>query len=287
MRNLLGIYEKALTPGSWESKFQLAAELGFDFIELSIDESDARLARLNWNDKQITDINKISQATGVKLRSICLSGHRRYPLGSEDPVIQKKALELLHQAIKLADRLNIRIIQLAGYDVFYTKKTAETRANFIKNLHRGLQWAHNYGVMLAIETMDDPFINTIANYHLITKNIRSPWLSVYPDLGNLSAWHNDANAVCTELQENIHDITALHVKDTLPVTAAQAGKFKNVDFGKGCVDFAKLFKQLHDLDYQGSFMIEAWFEDFDHPVERLKAALAFVKKAMRKGGFDC
>ena len=93
--------------------------------------------------------------------------------------------------------------------------------------------------------------------------------------------------MCTELQANIHDITALHVKDTLPVTAAQAGKFKNVDFGKGCVDFIKLFKQLHDLDYQGSFMIEAWFEDFDHPVERLKAALAFVKKAMRKGGFDC
>ena len=95
MRNLLGIYEKALAPGSWESKFQLAAELGFDFIELSIDESDARLARLNWNAKQIADINKISQATGVKLRSICLSGHRRYPLGKRRSWYSKKSSRII------------------------------------------------------------------------------------------------------------------------------------------------------------------------------------------------
>lgn len=42
----LGIYEKALPPGEdWLTRLQLAGELGFDFVEMSIDESDGRLAR--------------------------------------------------------------------------------------------------------------------------------------------------------------------------------------------------------------------------------------------------
>ena len=46
----LGIYEKALPGGEcWLERLQLAKELGFDFVEMSVDETDARLARLDWN----------------------------------------------------------------------------------------------------------------------------------------------------------------------------------------------------------------------------------------------
>ena len=42
-----GIYEKALPKGiSWQERLELAASLGFDFVEMSIDETDERLARL-------------------------------------------------------------------------------------------------------------------------------------------------------------------------------------------------------------------------------------------------
>ena len=44
----LGIYEKAL-PGhlSWAERLALAKACGYDFVEISIDETDARLARLD------------------------------------------------------------------------------------------------------------------------------------------------------------------------------------------------------------------------------------------------
>ena len=46
----LGIYEKALPAGEcWQERLRLAKELGFDFVEMSVDETDARLARLDWS----------------------------------------------------------------------------------------------------------------------------------------------------------------------------------------------------------------------------------------------
>lgn len=40
----LGIYEKALPAGEcWLERLRLAKTLGFDFVEMSVDETDARL----------------------------------------------------------------------------------------------------------------------------------------------------------------------------------------------------------------------------------------------------
>ena len=46
----LGIYEKALPAGEcWLERLQLAKTLGFDFVEMSVDETDERLSRLDWS----------------------------------------------------------------------------------------------------------------------------------------------------------------------------------------------------------------------------------------------
>ena len=90
-----GIYEKALPKGiSWQERLELAASLGFDFVEMSIDETDERLARLQWTDQEIEAVNQAQRSTGVRIYSICLSGHRRYPFGSADPAKRQKALDM-------------------------------------------------------------------------------------------------------------------------------------------------------------------------------------------------
>jgi L-ribulose-5-phosphate 3-epimerase len=44
----VGLYEKALPVGSsWEERLVSAAKAGYDFIDISIDESAMRLARLD------------------------------------------------------------------------------------------------------------------------------------------------------------------------------------------------------------------------------------------------
>ena len=49
----LGLYEKAMPKElTWKEKMLAAKEAGFDFIEISIDETDEKLARLNWSKEE-------------------------------------------------------------------------------------------------------------------------------------------------------------------------------------------------------------------------------------------
>ncbi|KXT75598.1 L-ribulose-5-phosphate 3-epimerase [Streptococcus sp. DD12] len=285
MARPIGIYEKA-TPKqfTWPERLQFAKELGFDFVEMSIDESDHRLARLDWTAQERLAIVQAIYETGVRVPSICFSGHRRYPLGSNDSQKEKKALELMRACINLAQDLGVRVIQLAGYDVYYEEKSPETRQRFLKNLRLACDWAEEAQVILAIEIMDDPFINSIEKYLAIEKAIDSPYLFVYPDTGNVSAWHND---LWSEFYLGHRSIAALHLKDTYPVTENSAGQFRDVPFGQGCVDWDKTFQVLKESQYKGPFLIEMWSENCDSIEETRQAiqeARDFLLPKIEKAG---
>lgn len=49
----LGLYEKSMPSDlTWKEKLIIAKESGFDYLEMSIDESDAKLSRLEWDEEQ-------------------------------------------------------------------------------------------------------------------------------------------------------------------------------------------------------------------------------------------
>ncbi|CDO18468.1 Putative hexulose-6-phosphate isomerase [Streptococcus gallolyticus] len=274
MTRPIGIYEKA-TPKNftWRERLAFAKELGFDFVEMSVDESDSRLARLDWTKKERLDVVQAIYETGIRIPSICFSGHRRYPLGSNDPKTEATSLEMMKKCIELAQDLGIRTIQLAGYDVYYEEKSPETRARFIKNLRKACDWAEEAQVILAIEIMDDPFINSIEKYLAVEKEIDSPYLFVYPDTGNVSAWHND---LWSEFYNGHKSIAALHLKDTYAVTENSKGQFRDVPFGDGCVDWEAIFAILKKINYNGPFLIEMWSENCA-TVEDTKQAIQVAK----------
>lgn len=276
----IGVYEKALPQVSWAEKFKIAAAAGFDFIEMSIDESDQRLKRLTWTEEQIHEINQLQATNTIFLKSIALSGNRRFPLGSLDPQTRAQGLLMLKQAIILASKLNIRIIQLAGYDVYYEPKSQATHDTFIEQLKIGMVYAQRYGVMLAIETMDDPFVKSVEDFLAIKAIVKSPWFQIYPDIGNLSAWHGSATKA--QIIKAIPYASIMHVKDTIAITATAPGVFKKVAFGEGCVQFRELFKTLRDHNYQGALVMEAWFEDYEHPLQELKQAVNFLEAQGQK-----
>ncbi|MDN6029861.1 MAG: L-ribulose-5-phosphate 3-epimerase [Lactococcus plantarum] len=281
---MLGIYEKALPKSiSWPERLALTKVLGFDFIELSIDETDERIARLEWTKAQRQEILSAIMDTEIPILSMCLSAHRRYPLGSADIQKQEMAIGLLKKAVELASDLGIRTIQLAGYDVYYEPKTIVSRHTFIKNLAKCVAIAANKGVVLAIEIMDDPFINSITKFLAIKSQIPSPYLQVYPDLGNLSAWPE--NDVGHELEKGISEISQIHLKDTLAVTSDFEGKFKNVKFGEGCVDFLGCLKTLKRLNYSGSFVMEMWSETSPSPEVEIENAKAIVLPFLKEAGY--
>jgi len=281
----IGIYEKALPKDiSWPERLKLAKELGFDFVEMSIDETDERLKRLDWSDKEILEVYQATLETGISIYSICLSGHRRFPFGSEDPKKREKALEMMRKAVNLASKLGVRNIQLAGYDVYYERKTQLSREYFIENLKKSVAIAAAKQVMLSIEIMDDPFINSLTKFKQIQKQINSPWLQVYPDIGNLSAWPENNSGY--ELELGIENIVAVHLKDTMRVTDNFSGKFKEVPWGQGNVDFLGNFKTLKRLGYEGTFLIEMWSETEEEPEKAIREAQKFLYPIMEEAGYE-
>lgn len=283
--NALGIYEKALPQElSWREKFELVHQLGFNFLEFSIDESDDRLSRLDWTKEQRQEFREAMWATNSRINTLMLSGHRRFPLGSRDPAIRQKSLKIMQKAINLAVDLGIHNIQMAGYDVFYEDKTMQSRELFVENLAKCVHMAAKKMVMLSIETMDDPFINSITAIDHYKTQVRSPWLQAYPDLGNLSAW--SSNDVPAQLENHIDEVAAVHLKDTRAVTPDFKGQFKNVPFGDGCVDFEGLLRTLVRLDYNGSYTIEMWAGDNQDsdPVSEVKAAKKYFDDIFKRVG---
>ncbi|MBD5806488.1 L-ribulose-5-phosphate 3-epimerase [Limosilactobacillus walteri] len=283
--NPVGIYEKALPSSlTWEDKFNLVHQLGFNFLEFSIDESDERLARLDWSEEKRANFRKIMWNTHSRINTLMLSGHRRFPLGAYDKDTRIKSLEIMKKAIDLAADLGIRNIQLAGYDVYYDHKSVESRELFVENLKKCVQMAADKLVMLSIETMDDPFINSLSKIAHYKKIIRSPWLQGYPDLGNISAWPE--NNVAEDLENNIEDVVAVHLKDTKAVTPSFKGQFKNVPFGKGCVDFEGCLRTLVRLGYSGSYTIEMWSGNNKNSISEIKSAKAFFDNLFNKVGIQ-
>lgn len=281
----LGIYEKALPKDiTWRQRLEYAKELGFDFVEISIDETDERLARLDWSLEERKEFILAVLETGVRVPAMCFSGHRRFPLGSENKEIRDKSLELMKKAIELASDLGIRNIQMAGYDVYYEPSNENTKKLYIDGMRQSLKWAEQANVMLSIEIMDHPFMNSITKYLELAQELKSPFLTVYPDIGNLTAWGND---VRMQLIKGRGQISAIHLKDTLAVTSNFPGKFKEVPFGKGCVDFIELFRLLKELNYTGPLLIEMWTEKSENPLEEIRKAKEWIEDKMKKGGYIC
>lgn len=261
----LGLYEKALPPGlSWEEKLLAVRDAGFDFLEMSIDESDEKLARLDMDDSEIAGLIQLMERMGVSIETMCLSGHRKYPLGSSDLVLRLKAYEILEKAISFAEKTGIRIIQLAGYDVFYEPSTRETRQSFVNGLHHGVDMAAKSGILLGFETMDTEFMNTIKKAADIVHRVDSPYLHIYPDLGNLT---NAALKYGIPLNRDFDSgqgcIIALHLKETAP------GRFRNVPFGKGHVDFQAGIRKAWDMGVR-RFVAEFWYDDKEDRKEALQ-----------------
>ncbi len=272
---VIGLYEKAMRDSlSWREKLLCAKECGYDFVEISIDETDAKLSRLEWSADERGTLIRDMRETGVPIRSMCLSGHRKYPFGSADPAVRRRSMEIMEKAVILADDLGIRIIQLAGYDVYYEEHTEESERLFRENLEKAVLFAARHGVLLGFETMETEFMNTTEKAMHYVNLIDSPYLGVYPDSGNLTnAAVSGGGDVLKDLETGRGHIMALHLKETVP------GKFREIPFFSGHVNFSAVAEKAFSLGIR-RFVTEmwdvgepSWKEDISSAVSEMKLIL--------------
>ena len=256
-RYALGLYEKAM-PGTMTigDKLECAKECGYDYVELSVDETDEKLARLDWTKEERLALVTEMYRVGLPLRSMCLSGHRKYPFGAKNPEVRKRGMEIMEKAIDLADDLGIRTIQLAGYDAYYEKDQWEgSRQAFLENLTKATEMAAAKGISMGFETMETPFMNTVWKSMFYVNHIDNPWLGVYPDCGNLTnAAVADGSSVTDDLYSGRGHVIAMHLKATKP------GLFRDMVFDDPTshVDFEADIARAWSLGVR-RYVTEMWY----------------------------
>ncbi len=266
----IGLYEKALpAEWPWEKRLCKAAEAGYDFIDISIDESDFRLGRLDWPGSERASLRGAIENSGVPILTMCLSAHRKYPLGSHSPETRQQGLDIFQKALQFAWDTGIQIIQVMGYDVFYEPSDDETKANFVESLRHCVEWAGQAGVMLGLENVDNPYLESVEKGLRLIREINSPWLQLYSDMANLAAagYHPPSELLLAK-----GHLIGVHFKDGLP------GIIRGVPFEKGIVPFIETFEALAEIGFCGPMGIEMW-ADMDTTGDPLNSAIDARKLA--------
>ena len=268
----IGIYEKAMPVElTWEERLAAAKEAGFDYIEMSIDETDMRMSRLDWTDEQIYELLETQKKVGRPIETICFSAQRKYPLGSKK--WESEAKELLRKCVLFARRMGIRIIQTQGYDCYYEETSnEETKERFYRNLEEGTMFAASHGVMLAMETMENDFMNTVEKAMYAVNRVNSPYLQVYPDIGNIS---NATKDVVGDIITGKGHIAAAHLKETVP------GKFREIPYGTGQVDFPAAIAKLYEQGIR-RYVADFWYTGEDNWKEIVRNNRRFLDEQFAK-----
>jgi len=278
----LGIYEKALrgnelaTRADWEAFLAQVPEAGFSFVDMSVDESPRREARLDWDRARRGVVRRAVETVGTAIGGLCLSVHRKIGPGSADPGVRERARDAMTRGIRLCHDLGIPVLQVAGYYCYYEEPNPDAARHYREMLAEAAAQAATYGVMLGIENVDGRDVTSITRAMEVVDAIDSPWLQVYPDIGNIAEQGLDPAA---ELAAGEGHMVAMHAKDV------RRGEPRRVPMGEGVVDWDGSFALLARQRWSGRLMIEMWNDDAPDSLERCQAARRFIEDKALGAGF--
>ncbi len=275
-RYKIGLYEKAMPSDmSWEEKMKCARECGYDYIEMCIDATEEKIQRVYMEEMAVQELVCMMHETKMPIQSMSISALTKYALGDENNVIRARGEEILSRAIDLAARLGIRTVMVPGYDIYYGHSSPKTKRLFLENVKKMAERASMQGILIGFETMENEFMNTVEKALHYVDLIDSPYLKVYPDIGNLT---NAAvlykQSVAEDIEQGKGKIISFHLKETLP------GQFREVPFGTGHVDFAKAIKTAWSIGVR-RYVTELWCTD-DEWKENIQVAYNMMKGILEK-----
>ena len=266
-----GLYEKSIcTSWPWEDKFALVKDAGYDYLEIAIDGTPEKLARLD-NLQEMKEIRRCSEKYDLPLYTFAFTANRFFPLGEPDASIRKEGIRLLGKACDFAAYVGARIINIAAYDVYEKPGSAETERLFLESLAECADLAASRGVIISLETMDSPFISTTERAMEFVRMTDSPFIQIGADPANITAFGHDP---VTDIPKGGRHVVEVEFKDALP------GEVRDIALGTGIVDFAGVFRMLKDIRYQGFLAFETWAYEDPSRHHVIYKALEFLKKKM-------
>ena len=114
-------------------------------------------------------------------------------------------------------------------------------------------------------------MDTVEKAMAYINRIASPYLGVYPDLGNLTnAARQYGHDLYADLACGYGHIVAMHLKETAP------GIYRDLNYGKGHVDFQEGIRAAQTLGVM-RFVTEFWHDGRENWIGRLYDTASFFQ----------
>ena len=249
-----GLVAGRLEPAE-KDEFQLAAELGFDGLELVFAAQNYQQNPL-WTAAGVADLKAKAAAVGVEIPSVCAVYYNERGLAAPEQEVRETGVEVLRQLIDRCADVGMKSILIACFAKGEIKEP--TQENYIvEAMRRCAPKAQQRGITLALETT-----LPARRFRALLARINHPFVRIYYDLANPVIWgENPAEGL-----EILADfVVQLHIKDR------DADK-KVVPLGAGQVDYPAVVKTIRKIGYDGYLVLETLAGD-----AQVRADFKFIK----------
>ena len=269
-----GINIWSFTSGTLLDKFKLAADAGFEGIEVAI--SDTGELGLDVTHEELLKIKKAANDLGLEIYSVCNDLVWGNSLTSPDPEERERAKKFVRRQLEVASILGADTILIVpgcvsasfapnfgvvDYDVAY-----DLACESIKDL---IPDAEKYGVVIGVENVWNKFLLSPLEMRAFVDSFNSPWVQSYFDVGNV---------MLTGYPEQWIKILGKRIKKVhFKEFRCNVGNLDGfVDLLAGDVNYPEVMKALEEIGYKGFLTIER--ECGANPAGDIEIAANYLRK---------
>lgn len=245
----------AWTLGGWrlnlrrglDSVIEVAAELGYDGVELVYDDANYSPDRIDKQERK--RLAEHASSHDISIPSVATAVFWRYSLASPDDTQRNTALDYLKKGLEMAADLNaetLLVVPAVAKEGVGYRKTYDYALSSIKTASH---WAEDLNVKIGLENVWNRFLYDPLIYAKFIEEVGSEYVGLYFDVGNV-----------LELAPFEHWIEVLgsrivmvHVKD-YDMNSRGPGGFRLV--GQGSVDWRGFIQALRSVGYDGFLNVE-------------------------------
>jgi len=245
-----GISIWSFPEGTLAENFALAADAGFEGVEVALDEGAGEIT-LESTERQLLAVKRQAKESGIELYSVACGLYWSYFLNDSDETVRTKAHNIVKKQLETAATLgcdSILVIpgcvnaEFAAPGKVMDYETCYNRS--FESIMKVNQYAEEYKVNIGLENVWNKFLLSPMEMRDFIDKVGSDYVGSYLDIGNTLANGYPEHWIRT-LGSRIKKV---HFKD---YRVEAGGLHGFVDLLAGDVDYRVVMEALEEVGYNG------------------------------------